>query len=145
MQFISGKMPLRIEAVRWQGKPLEERLCLVCSRGIVEDEFHFFVCECQTYNLLREDLFKSINDCYPEFEVVELREEFIYIIKHDSRRLARLLVRHAIVEEISYIRIRIYVSFLVLLHTAYRLVLYLLLKFLFICYCKFNVTMYKGT
>ncbi len=64
VQFRSGTMPLRIETGGWQDKPLEERLCLVCNRGIVEDGFHFW-CECQTYNPLREDLFKSINECYP--------------------------------------------------------------------------------
>ncbi len=43
VQFRSGTMPLRIETGRWQGKPLQERLCLVCNTGIVEDEFHFSV------------------------------------------------------------------------------------------------------
>ena len=42
VQFRSETMSLRIETGRWQGKPLEEILCLVCNRGIVEDEFHFF-------------------------------------------------------------------------------------------------------
>ncbi len=55
MQFSSGTMPLRIETGRWQGKPLAERLCLICNRGIVEDAFHF-LCECQTYNALREEV-----------------------------------------------------------------------------------------
>ncbi len=51
VQFRSGPMPLRIETGRWQGKLLEERLCLVCNRGIVEGEFHF-LCECQSYSAL---------------------------------------------------------------------------------------------
>ncbi len=50
----------RIETGRWQGKPLEERLCLVCNRGIVEDEFHF-LCEFETYSALRNDLSQLMN------------------------------------------------------------------------------------
>ncbi len=40
---------------------LEERLCFVCNRGIIEDDFHFFVCECQAYSALLENLCKSMN------------------------------------------------------------------------------------
>ena len=43
VRFRSGTMPLRIETGRWQGTPLEERLCLVCNRGIVEEKYHFCV------------------------------------------------------------------------------------------------------
>ena len=77
---------LRIETGLWQGKPVEERLCLVCNRGVVEDEFHF-LCECQTYCALREDLFKSVNEFCPDFEDMEPREKFIYILKREGYRL----------------------------------------------------------
>ncbi len=92
VQFRSGTMPLRIETGRWQGKPVEERLCLVCNRGVVEDEFHF-LCECQTYCALREDLFKSVNEFCPDFEDMEPREKFVYILKHENRKLAKFLIK----------------------------------------------------
>ena len=78
--------------IGWQGKALEERLCLVCNRGVVEDAFHF-LCECQTYSALREDLFKSINEFCPGFEDMELREKFIYILKEENRKLAKFLIK----------------------------------------------------
>ena len=77
---------------RWQGKPLEERLWLVCNRGIVEEEFHV-LCECQTYSALLEDLFKSINEFWPGFEDVELREKLIYILKHENMKLEKFLIK----------------------------------------------------
>ena len=56
MQFKSGTISLRIESGRWQGKPLEERLCLVCNRGIVEDEFPFCVNVKHTVHCVRSFL-----------------------------------------------------------------------------------------
>ncbi len=41
-------------------------------------EFHF-LCECETYSALREDLFKSINEFCPGFEDMEPRQNFVYI------------------------------------------------------------------
>ncbi len=67
---------LRIETGRWQGKPLEERLCLVCNRRIVEDDS--FLCECQTYSALCEDLFKSINEFGRVLKIWNL-EKSLYI------------------------------------------------------------------
>ncbi len=48
------------------------------SLHLVEDEFHF-LCECETYSALREDLFKSINEFCPGFEDMEPRQNFVYI------------------------------------------------------------------
>ncbi len=39
----------------------------------------FIFCECRTYNTLRENLYKSSNECHPGFEDMELREKFFYI------------------------------------------------------------------
>ncbi len=42
VQYLELCLNMHIElGGRWQGKSVEERLCLVCKRGIVEDEFHF--------------------------------------------------------------------------------------------------------
>ncbi len=83
---------MRIETGRWQGKPLEERLCVLCNVGIVKDEFHL-LCECQSYTALREKLFKSINECHPGLGDMELREKFIYILKHENRKLVKFLIK----------------------------------------------------
>jgi len=61
-----GVAPLRIETGRFErlgasvprGIPVEQRLCLVCNCGAVEDEFHF-VMECRAYDELRALLFRT--------------------------------------------------------------------------------------
>ncbi len=40
VQYWCGILPLEIEAVRWQNKPVEERICKVCESGEIENEFH---------------------------------------------------------------------------------------------------------
>ncbi len=40
-QLRSGILPLQIEVEKWANKDVEERLCLVCYEGLVEDEQHF--------------------------------------------------------------------------------------------------------
>ncbi len=40
-QVRSGILPTQIEVGRLANKNIEERLCLVCNEGLVEDEQHF--------------------------------------------------------------------------------------------------------
>ena len=62
-----GVAPLRIETGRYErtaandrarGVPVDQRTCLVCNCGAVEDEFHF-VMECDAYAKPRECLLQS--------------------------------------------------------------------------------------
>ncbi len=34
-------LPLQLEVGRWINKAIEERICLICNNGTVEDEEHF--------------------------------------------------------------------------------------------------------
>ncbi len=38
-------------------------------------------------------LFKSINEFCPGFEDMELRQKFVYILKHENRKLAKFLIK----------------------------------------------------
>ena len=58
-QLRGGTNELRIEEGRWRRERLEDRVCLVCGSGKVEDERHF-VLECAAYEELREKLFDEI-------------------------------------------------------------------------------------
>ena len=58
-QLRGGTNELRIEEGRWRRERLEDRVCLVCGSGKVEDERHF-VLECVAYEELREKLFDEI-------------------------------------------------------------------------------------
>ncbi len=48
-QFISGILQLQNDIGWWANKNAEERLCLVCNEGLVEDEQHF-IFHCNYYN-----------------------------------------------------------------------------------------------
>lgn len=58
-QFRCGIIPIRIETGRFQGEPIEERICVFCSNRSVEDEFHFLL-YCSLYNDYRKKLFENI-------------------------------------------------------------------------------------
>ncbi len=91
-QLRSGILPLHIKIGRWHSKPVEERLCLVCKLGIVEDVFHF-LCECIYYSSLRSCLFRSISRTYKDFENLPVREKFVYMLKYENVKVAKYLVK----------------------------------------------------
>ena len=64
-QLRSGTLPLAVEVGRFRGTPVEERLCLLCDLGIVEDELHF-VFHCPLYGELRNILFEKIQQRNPD-------------------------------------------------------------------------------
>ena len=61
----SGALPLAVEVGRYTGIPEEQRLCVVCDLGVVEDEFHFMF-HCPLYNNLRLSLFEKMQDKNPD-------------------------------------------------------------------------------
>ncbi len=40
-QLRNGILPLQLQGGKWTKKAVEERLCLICNNGTVEDEEHF--------------------------------------------------------------------------------------------------------
>ena len=64
-QLRSGALPLAVEVGRYTGIPEEQRLCVVCDLGVVEDEFHFMF-HCPMYNNLRLSLFEKMQDKNPD-------------------------------------------------------------------------------
>ncbi len=56
-QLRSGTLPLAIEG-RYKGIPREQRICVLCDLGVVEDEFHFPF-HCPVYSDLRNHLFEK--------------------------------------------------------------------------------------
>jgi hypothetical protein len=58
----TGTSPLRIETGRWKRpvEKLEERICLQCESGDIEDEKHFIL-HCQKFKDLREEMFGKIS------------------------------------------------------------------------------------
>jgi hypothetical protein len=57
----TGTNRLRIETGRWKKEKKEDRLCMVCMSGKIEDEKHFVV-ECEAYQQAREILFSQLQE-----------------------------------------------------------------------------------
>lgn len=57
--FRGGTNELRVETGRWKEEKLEERTCLVCAMGLVEDEAHVLL-RCYAYERERKEMFDDI-------------------------------------------------------------------------------------
>ena len=65
-QLRTGTLPLAIETGRFNATPEEERLCLLCELGEIENEVHFLF-YCPTYEDLRDVLFTKMSSVYADF------------------------------------------------------------------------------
>ncbi len=84
-QFRSGILPLQIEVGRWANKNVEERLCLVCNEGLVEDELHF-IFHYNYYNSKRCDFSVHITKSVPNFmDLTEDAKLHIFMFKENVK------------------------------------------------------------
>ncbi len=60
-QYRYGILPLELETGRYKGVERENRLCTLCSEGVVEDQIHFAF-KCPSYNHFRREFFDICND-----------------------------------------------------------------------------------
>ncbi len=60
-QFRYGILPLEIETGRYRGLNREERHCMLCKSGSVEDQVHFAF-ECSVYNNMRTGFIQTCKD-----------------------------------------------------------------------------------
>ena len=70
------RAPIALETGRYQNVPCEERLCIICNSGNIEDEFHCFM-SCSAYNYLRSQLFNVISNFDSSFSSLSLHQQFI--------------------------------------------------------------------
>lgn len=88
-QFRCGIIPIRIETGRFQGEPIEERICVFCSNRSVEDEFHFLL-HCSLYNDYRKKkLFENIG--FNQSEEISDDELLRLLIVNYPRQVAKYL------------------------------------------------------
>ena len=64
--------------------PCEERLCIICNSGNIEDEFHCFM-SCSAYNYLRSQFFNGISNFDSTFSSLSLHQQFIYRVAQKKR------------------------------------------------------------
>jgi hypothetical protein len=58
---------LEIEAGRWNNTSRNNRICKLCSLGVVEDELHY-ICVCPFYNSIRKEFYKKLNKYIPSID-----------------------------------------------------------------------------
>ncbi len=66
-QFRCGILPLDIETGRWVNKPVESRLCQLCSNGDIEDETHVTF-ECTFYDNIRNQFRHIVKEYVPDLD-----------------------------------------------------------------------------
>ena len=93
----AGCLPLGIETGRYRTPkvPLEQRVCLVCNSGHVEDEFHFVIICCKL-NEIRYKMFNDITLVDHAFMHLSLFDKFLYILSNESisqHHIARYLYK----------------------------------------------------
>ena len=72
----TGTLPLEVEVGRYKKKPLDMRLCSLCSSNQIEDETHFLI-DCQFYDDLRYDMMQSLSK---EFEYFNSSTSLVKLI-----------------------------------------------------------------
>ena len=65
-QLKFGILPLKIETDRYQGIPLENRLCRICSENTVEDEIHFLF-SCSALSSVRTKIMSLFDNTNVDF------------------------------------------------------------------------------
>ena len=100
-QFRTGVLPLRIEIGRYQLKKnpntesfrklnVEERTCLICNIGDIENETHF-LCKCSAYEIPRHNLYNIIVKHFPNFRKMSDEDKLSIILKSNDKELVSFI------------------------------------------------------
>ena len=117
-KFRCGVAPLRLETGRYEGLPVNERICPFC-RAYVENETHVII-NCETYECVRESLFQTAVRVCPDFNL--LTEKMIFLFSNSSmiRECAKacwLILQHR--SALSYKYFLFYFFLMYCLHTYF--------------------------
>ena len=83
---------LEIEKGRYYNIPLENRVCLSCKAGKVENELHLFL-DCPSYAHLRQDFFEKIKSILGEVnQKVFNKCQMIALLNSNSPKLLNIIV-----------------------------------------------------
>lgn len=81
---------LEIERGRYKGKTVEERLCQLCSDGVIEDELHFLT-NCERYSSFRLSFYTKMNGLCKNFMGLSDKNKFIWILSNEDPEVCRNL------------------------------------------------------
>ncbi len=78
-QFRIGFLPLHIETGRFRDKRIDERVCLLCNSGEVDNEL-LYLCVCNTYSNYRQKFYSIVNN--DNFLNMSNDEKFVFLLKY---------------------------------------------------------------
>ena len=90
VQLRFGILPIAIETGRYRSTPENERLCLICNTGTIEDESHFLF-ECTAYNCIRQQWFNDMNMNIQMY--TNDKQELLRTIFLKSRQTAKFIIK----------------------------------------------------
>ena len=74
-----GTNLLRVEMGRWKGEQLEDRTCIFCAMGVVEDEAHALL-QCSTYYRERYQLYVDIRN-RTDYDVSRMQQDQDWLLQ----------------------------------------------------------------
>ena len=89
-QFRAGTLPLNIEVGRYRNITLDMRVCTVCDKNEVEDEYHV-LCNCSLYDDLRINLYRKISEIDESFLILDPFDKFMVICSSYQKYLGKFL------------------------------------------------------
>ncbi len=78
-QLRNSILPWQLEVGRWTNIAVEERLCLICNNGTVEDEEHFLF-RCNFYYGERQDFYNYMKNNIPNFNNLSIEQKLQTVI-----------------------------------------------------------------
>ena len=86
-----GILPLRLEAGRFVGLSVEERICNLCNINETEDELHFLL-GCTCYNELRNRLTTKAVELLTGFSTLNDAQKRVYLMENHYGYVANYIV-----------------------------------------------------
>lgn len=77
---------LQIERGRYQGALRQDRLCLRCTSGEVDDEKHFLI-SCSTCPEIRTEMFSRINNICQNFHVLNPEQKLYWLLNNENEEI----------------------------------------------------------
>ena len=69
---------------------VEERACLICNTGDIENKTHF-LCKCSAYEIPRHNLYNIIEKTFPNFRKMSDEDKLSIILKSHDKELVSFI------------------------------------------------------
>ena len=81
---------LQVEIGRYRNLPLEQRICTLCDKNEVEDEFHL-LCHCPIYEDILKVLYNETITLYPDFTEMDDLQQFVFLVSNVQKQVINVL------------------------------------------------------